>query len=797
MAEFTCEDLATKAELQELRNQLNAALGDMEGGGQTTIFEKGKDVGTVATAMALTFTGLTKVRASSALTDIVLETGSSSSVWQELENGTAKLTGFKGNGTKKTLESVGQVTKQVGANGGAAAAAAATAAKGMAMMAVLMSLVNIGATLALNYATVKVFDYRIDQEARGAQLSLDALNQGMLRLYEKNQGDIDAVNQEIDFQNNKLLEAENKIAANEADIFNAKNTNDELNTRLTTAQSTITDLQSQLAQTKNTINENASEFQEVANELIGNINTVEAELGQAIEIINEHTAQLAKNQEQIQQLELKVADLKVKYQSASLSYTELREEFNKLKLDLNEDVELIDARSKLTRARVILLENQASRQTRGGASVSLSQGTASAQNKTLELTKHLADSDIELETITTTDISNQTDKFDRQFTALLPLINPGQVNQEQIDEIVSRVNTDFGSVLDNKLGAAVIPALTTIADQTTQNKLASGTELGVCRSLNNPSCPGAGTDSNVVNGLKGMQQAIQAQADAGLAAIGLLDLAQGQSIAKIVKSTNEAVTNFQNGAKTIKEFMEKAWKATHADKILNAITTAVVIHNGVQLSTNLAASITDTASVVLDAMGIQDENLQPFDVTEILRTKLNSILTSLIGAENYATLTTKLAKYNRIYQASANVLNSAYDLFDSARSTAELTAENTGRIGNALLDSGVVSEDSYSKMIDEVNPQTKVLGRIEGFRNSLDSIDDTVSVVSNIASEVVSTKDSYGELLKARDDWKDANDALRTKKQETDSTIKSEQQVTADINDISFDKGEADTTATP
>jgi hypothetical protein len=41
----TCDELATKAELQELRDQLNAVLGEKEGGGTATIFEKGLSPG--------------------------------------------------------------------------------------------------------------------------------------------------------------------------------------------------------------------------------------------------------------------------------------------------------------------------------------------------------------------------------------------------------------------------------------------------------------------------------------------------------------------------------------------------------------------------------------------------------------------------------------------------------------------------------------------------------------------------------------------------------------------------------
>lgn len=259
----------------------------------------------------------------------------------------------------------------------------------------------------------------------------------------------------------------------------------------------------------------------------------------------------------------------------------------------------------------------------------------------------------------------------------------------------------------------------------------------------------------------------------------------------VVNATNGIVSSATFGLQATKTFLDKAWESTNADKVLNAITTAVVIHNGVQLSTNLTATIGETASVVLDAIGINDSNNQPFDINGIVKAKLTSLVTTMIGAENFALLTTKLATYNRIYQASANVFDATRDLFDSARSTAELTAENTGKIGNALLESGVVSADSYEGMLEEVNPQSRALSRIEGFRNNLDSIEETVSTVSNIASEVVSTKDSYKELLDARDEWKATNEAVLEERKTEVEEIKLESQANTDIEEIDFDRDES------
>ena len=80
---------------------------------------------------------------------------------------------------------------------------------------------------------------------------------------------------------------------------------------------------------------------------------------------------------------------------------------------------------------------------------------------------------------------------------------------------------------------------------------------------------------------------------------------------------------------------------------------------------------------------------------------MDRVLSGLLGDAKYAEITAKTAKANRIYQASINLLDTTYSLFDSARTVAELTGEYTGKIGNALRESGAVYEDAYERVCRE------------------------------------------------------------------------------------------------
>jgi hypothetical protein len=254
----------------------------------------------------------------------------------------------------------------------------------------------------------------------------------------------------------------------------------------------------------------------------------------------------------------------------------------------------------------------------------------------------------------------------------------------------------------------------------------------------------------------------------------------------------EVVTHKDYGLQKIQKFADVAWKATHADKILNGITTTLVIHNAVMLSGNLAQTVGEAASGSLSAMGIKDSEGNPIDVNAVVKGKMTNLIKSMIGTENYAALTKKIAAANRIYQSTANVLDLTRSLFDSARNVAELTAENTGKIGNALRESGAVYEDAYQLMQEKVNPQNQAMRRLEGLSNTLQTLEQGASAISEVSSEVVETKENIDELRKEKKNLADETKLFLDAKKVEKEDVKAESQAETEIAKLDFAKDETD-----
>lgn len=239
----TCDELATKAELQELRDQLNAVLGEKEDGSSATLFALGASNTVVQAGVGLTLLGMAKSVAPKAVTDILLEGRPVGTTWQKMASMNTGIKAKFGNGAIKSLQGLDAIANTAGAGAGTAATGAKVASTGAGSIMLLGTLVQVAGTLVLNKATVDIMDARIEAEASGARQALDQQNSTMLRLYEKNNGQIDAVNQDIEDQNAVIANAQQQILITKSDIAQLSNQTSDIYGKLEDANQTIYQLQ--------------------------------------------------------------------------------------------------------------------------------------------------------------------------------------------------------------------------------------------------------------------------------------------------------------------------------------------------------------------------------------------------------------------------------------------------------------------------------------------------------------------------------------------------------------------------
>lgn len=222
-----------------------------------------------------------------------------------------------------------------------------------------------------------------------------------------------------------------------------------------------------------------------------------------------------------------------------------------------------------------------------------------------------------------------------------------------------------------------------------------------------------------------------------------------QNTTNSIKTTVEATSKKVDG---LKEKLDKLSKRLKLPELLSALTFITVLHNAAMLSQNLLVTLGDTISTGLSVIGLKDEDGQPFDINQILGKQVNEFMESILGKEVWTNLTFRWKAANRAYQAAANVVSSVRSIGDSTRLMAEFAAENTGKIGNALKKSGVVLENSFGWMPEQVTPQFAWMQRLQNLDEAASSLSSVVSEVSSVQEELLNIQEQQKEFTKAKEE---------------------------------------------
>ena len=353
----------------------------------------------------------------------------------------------------------------------------------------------------------------------------------------------------------------------------------------------------------------------------------------------------------------------------------------------------------------------------------------------------------------------QVTRFDNPFASiidsLLPQITPPttdntEISDVQLDDIKQDINQEINqSIVAIFAGLGITAAtFTDLLNNTNPENVKNAVNDAVCQNTQPEGCLTKG----ITNPLKKSQDFLKDKLDAINAALGAANAIANQAIFDVVTATNNIVS--------------KGWASTAIDKTLNAANFALSLHNAMMLSTNIAETILDVLTTVLDIGGVTDASGNPIDVGDWLKQKIEAVVKSLVGARNYTELSIKLTAANRIYQAGMNIIDNVTDLMDTAMDLDEYTGENISRIGNALRASGVVSFDAYEEMLEDLEDarrRSKWLTRLE-------NIEDVTDQVYAIADNIRDIKETGQELLESREEFSNTitNAQALLKEQETE-----------------------------
>jgi hypothetical protein len=291
------------------------------------------------------------------------------------------------------------------------------------------------------------------------------------------------------------------------------------------------------------------------------------------------------------------------------------------------------------------------------------------------------------------------------------------------------------------VGAGVQAMPETLARNSTFRSAAtSAAAAGACQASRPGNCQGGlpdqlGASTNTI--LSGIGAVGSALANIGISGIG----GTLTQIALTVNTINKNVGTPIVG--TLSTWAAATAEVVNRSQIVNILTYMSVLHNAYMLSNGLSQTLFSAISNSLSALGIKDTSTDPagvpWDVGKIVDQWLEGFFKGVFGVEVVDGIKADWKKYNRVYQAAANIIFSLQSLSHSILGALEVVGSHVSKIGNALQKFRAVGERAYGWM----NPQPSFQNR---FLTGMQSITEVVSQVDQAASSVVSAQETLAQL---------------------------------------------------
>lgn len=188
------------------------------------------------------------------------------------------------------------------------------------------------------------------------------------------------------------------------------------------------------------------------------------------------------------------------------------------------------------------------------------------------------------------------------------------------------------------------------------------------------------------------------------------------------------------------------------DRVLNVFIFITSLHNALMLSNNLKETLLTMLSSVGNATGLlENAEGENVDLNVVFNRSIEQLMILFLGEENYAGLKVTWRKYNRIYQATANLKDAMANMFNSLGDAVETVAEHTGKIGNALRSAGGVAEGAYQWFSEKVNAK---MSKFLQYSVTVGGVIAVSSAINEIAESVIEGQQAKKELDETTDKFK-------------------------------------------
>lgn len=187
----------------------------------------------------------------------------------------------------------------------------------------------------------------------------------------------------------------------------------------------------------------------------------------------------------------------------------------------------------------------------------------------------------------------------------------------------------------------------------------------------------------------------------------------------------------------------------NSSPVISWLNLLVTLHNGAQLSTNLVITLGEVLSQGLALFGVKDSEGSPIDINKILGQQATSLIIKILGQEAWEKFKREWALYSTVLRSAGNIIDTARSMADSVGAVASIAAENTGKIGNAMLEHRVLPPNAFPAMPENVTPYSAPIQRLQNLEEAADALSMVLGETQSVIDAKKELDDQQREFTKA------------------------------------------------
>lgn len=205
-----------------------------------------------------------------------------------------------------------------------------------------------------------------------------------------------------------------------------------------------------------------------------------------------------------------------------------------------------------------------------------------------------------------------------------------------------------------------------------------------------------------------------------------------------------------------------------ADRVTGLVTMFASLHNTMMLTNSVKETFLDVLDNLLNTGYKLVPNLfkkadedAAIDSREYIGGAINTFFGRLFGVAEWSALQQQWKAYNTIYSSSTNAYDNLRSIHNDSQEILNRLRKDTGELGNALVDEGIISEDNWEYRDTDKRVKSKSLMRLERMNQGLEALDTKLEAleqvtqlvlnITNTAKEIKENADEIGKAFKDAD----------------------------------------------